>query len=77
MAKVELALLVLSTMLLALIALVIRQPRKGYFHRPDWETVYANTVGGYVLCRGCGTILQTTEGVHEHWYMGHFDKWVS
>ena len=77
MEKVELALLVLSTTLLALIILVIKQSRKGYFYRPDWETVYANTSGGYVLCRGCQCILQTTEGVREHWAAGHFDRWVS
>lgn len=51
------------------------------FVNPSWDTVCAQVFGvhrdrfGYVLC-ACGSILQTQEGVREHWQLGHWRSFV-
>ena len=40
-------------------------------HRPPWEK--CASPGGYVACT-CGAMIQTLEGVREHWQSGHFDR---
>jgi len=72
MAKVELGLSAISLALLATILYIIRmKPRKP--KRPEWQQVYLDTAGGYVLC-WCNDILTTTQAVFLHWQMGHFDR---
>lgn len=40
-------------------------------YRPSWEEV--SRWPGYIFC-ACGQTLQTVQGVHEHWQLGHFDR---
>jgi len=82
-AKVELVVtyvtLIVSVVILGAIALSNKitvsnkTTRSGDLKRPEWNTVYENTAGGYVAC-GCGAILQFTSDVYSHWKLGHFDR---
>lgn len=40
--------------------------------RPEWHMFYRRMVGAYVKCN-CGSTLQTTQALRDHWQWGHFD----
>jgi hypothetical protein len=43
--------------------------------RPEWNKFIA-TVRGSILACTCGSDLQSTPSIREHWQMGHFDLTV-